>query len=379
MAADLKSARSIAALESHLAAESARWPLGARVAARLARSKRLLAERSGPTHLSVVVPLYAEQDRLRQPRDHPRGEGLLDRKIGQLQWLCGDLDGVSWELILVDDGCPQSSGSLAREALARRHPHVAARVLFVAEALQAKHPALNGLRSTDESRKGGAVQLGLWEAAASPAPGQVILYTDADLSTHLGQAGLLVDALRDPGTQIAAGSRRDPASIVVKEARRSARGRLFLYLWKQLVPRLAYVDDTQCGFKALRPKAVSSLLCDAQERGFAFDLELLMRCEHLFPGGIEPVPVAWIDSPAASTTTAADPYLGMLRSVVALSRTYFTRDLQAEAFASVVRSFDEATWQTAIDTIAPRLAAIPPSVDRIRPVVSPRALGLLSS
>ena len=92
------------------------------------------------------------------------------------------------------------------------------------------------LLSTDSSRKGGAIQLGVYEAAQRRRPGQVVVYTDADLSTHLGQAGLLVEALDRPSVELAAGSRRDPTSIVVKGASRSARGRLFIYLWKKLLP-----------------------------------------------------------------------------------------------------------------------------------------------
>ena len=46
------------------------------------------------------------------------------------------------------------------------------------------------------------------------------------------------------------GSRREEASIVVKKGVRNLRGKLFIYLWKRLIPNLNYVVDTQCGFKA---------------------------------------------------------------------------------------------------------------------------------
>lgn len=62
--------------------------------------------------------------------------------------------------------------------------------------------------------------------------------TDADLSTHLGPSGLLVDALDAKHIGIAAGSWQARESVVVQSSSRSARGRLFIYLWKKLLPEL---------------------------------------------------------------------------------------------------------------------------------------------
>jgi hypothetical protein len=191
-----------------------------------------------------------------------------------------------------------------------------------------------------------------------------VIYTDADLSTHLGQIGLLVDALAKPGSCIAAGSRRSRTSAVEKPAGRSARGRLFMYLWKKLLPELAYLDDTQCGFKAIRADAVPALLDKAEERGFAFDLELLLGAELSAHGSVVPVPIAWIDSEAGSTTTAQSPYLRMLQSAIALSRRVGRNRPVSEAFASAIESLDESAWQRAIDHHGPRLERLDPMFDR---------------
>ncbi|MCP3984272.1 MAG: hypothetical protein GY723_07775, partial [bacterium] len=43
---------------------------------------------------------------------------------------------------------------------------------------------------------------------------------------------------------------------------------------------------------------------EVEERGFAFDIELLTRIELRRPGAIAVVPTVWIDSEAESTTTA---------------------------------------------------------------------------
>ena len=366
-------------LDNRLQRQTESWPLGARIATRLAHSRKALQSLRKPVHLSVVIPLFSESRRLLSPTDHPLGEAWLSRKIAQLDWLFGNRKEHSWDMVLVDDGCPEGSGHLVRAELDEHHPKVRARVLFLEDALRRKHPALNGLKSAADSRKGGAVRLGLWEAARLKVPGQVVLYTDADLSTHLGQAGLLIQSLRKPGTLIAAGSRRSPSSIVVKDGYRQDRGRLFIYLWKQLVPQLAYLDDTQCGFKALRPEVIMDLVSRATEHGFATDFELLANCENRSPRSIDAVPIAWIDSPAASTTTAEDPYLSMLRSIEKLSRTCFFRTQEAEAFARMISSLTQAGWQTAVETVGPQLQNIPPAMDLSHKARLPLDLDFASS
>ena len=376
-ASAFKTSSALDQLEARLRDTEEQWPLGSRIAARLARSRLVLSSRREPVRLSVVIPVYGERERLLAPTEHPLGEEWLEHKFRQLEWLSRGLPEVSWDVTLVDDGCPQESGRLIADLLAQRYPETPAKVLFLEEALRARHPALEGLHDASDSRKGGAVQLGLWEAAKASGPASVILFSDADLSTHLGQAGLLVEGIRQPGKAIAAGSRRDNGSIAVKEASRDARGRLFIYLWKLLAPRLAYLQDTQCGFKAIHPKAIRRLLPSVRERGFAFDFELLALCESTWRASVQSVPIAWIDSPAASTTAERDPYLGMLRSFERISRSDLGRPAHAEPLARIIRSLTEATWAQAVETIAPRLRGIPPHLDSTVPRITARDLAIL--
>lgn len=83
-----------------------------------------------------------------------------------------------------------------------------------------------------------------------PDPRHILVYTDADLSTHLGQVGLLVRHLLRGRKVAAAGTRRHRRSTVIKEGHRDRRGRLFIYLWKGLLRPISFITDTQCGFKA---------------------------------------------------------------------------------------------------------------------------------
>ncbi len=342
-----------------------RWSIAARLVVKLARSKQAVQRRVGPLHLSVIVPLYKEHERMLRPESHPNGEAFIDRKIRQLDWLLASKPGAEWELCLVDDGCPFDSGRLAEAWLAERHPDANARVLFLEEAIRDGVAPVRDLGGVDESRKGGSIHLGLHDVTRVKRSGHVVVYTDADLSTHLGQTGLLIEAIDEPGTLMAAGSRRHPLSVVAKSAARSARGRLFIYLWKKLLPELAYLDDTQCGFKAMAGGTARRLVeRPLLERGFAFDIELLLRVEQNLGRAVADVPIAWIDSEAASTTTELEPYLPMLRSVSGLYRALCPPRDVSDRFADAIESMSEADWRHAVDELAPPLETVDTALDR---------------
>ena len=367
----------LTALEALIESSPENWPTGARVIVKLARSKAMIGRRRVPLRLNVVVPLFSEHQRIMRPFESPVGEAFLDRKIRELHWLSESSARVSWELTLVDDGCPHQSGRMAEEILACRHPEAPARVLYLDQAVKVQHPAVEGLRSSRESQKGGAVHFGLWEAAlkkSNVGGDYVVAFADADLSTHLGQLGLLVEALDTPWIRVATGTRRAATSAVVKSNRRSARGRLFIYLWKKLLPELAYLDDTQCGFKAMRAHQVHALIRSATERSFAFDLELLLHAELLSPRSVASVPIAWIDSEASSNTQEASAHLKMLQRVVRLSRRPNRRDAISEAYAQAIEGLDETSWRAAISSFGETLESMDPRLDNENTLVTPASL-----
>jgi hypothetical protein len=171
-----------------------------------------------------------------------------------------------------------------------------------------------------------------------------VVFTDADLSTHLGQLGNLIEPILRHGHDSAVGSRREPLSVVIKSGARNARGKLFIYLWKRLIPQLSPIIDTQCGFKAFRASVAEAIVRDTIEKRFAFDIELLLQTELARPGSIARVPIAWIDSEAASTTTELQPYLPMLQSIVLIAKRYLPRNEQATSFADLIESLDQESW-----------------------------------
>ncbi len=334
-------------LEESLLQRRDEVPLGVHLAAKLAKSRRLLEgiERTRetsdagapPLRVTVVFAMYREHERILPLQRCEHGEDFLVRKIKQLAWLFGDLPSFEWQLVAVDDGCPVGSGRAAQEILAQRAVSAPARVLFLENGIREGSPVTVDLSSTDDSRKGGSIQYGMWTAASEPGSSDhIIAFTDADLSTHLGQLGLLIDPILVGGSDAAIGSRREPQSVVVKGGARNERGKKFIALWKQMLPLLGDITDTQCGFKAWRADAVLEILPDLIEHQFAFDVELLIKTELRRSASITRVPIAWIDSEAASTTPEFDPYLGMLKSIAAMYRRYLPGDAIADEVADLV-------------------------------------------
>ncbi len=346
---------SLALLELELV-ERGDVPLVVHLAVKLARSRALVRKLVNPLHLSVVFAVYKEHNRIKHPAEHPHGEDFLRRKVAQLEWLCEESPGLTWDMTVVDDGCPEESGARAAEIVEAEGLSGRVRVLWLQEALEQRLPVSAPMESTSASQKGGSIEYGMWAASRKPREGQIILFTDADLSTHLGQAGLLVEEIVHGGADAAIGSRREPSSVVIKKGTRNTRGKLFIYLWKRLIPELNHVIDTQCGFKAFRAETVRVIIEQTIEKGFAFDIELLLKTEMARAHSIAKVPIAWIDSEAASTTTDLEPYLPMLRSICAISRHYLPRRVDAEPFARLIESLDDSGWQCLVQSIPEDIA-----------------------
>ena len=358
----------LAALERDLI-EQQDVPLSVNLAIKLARSRTIVRALDGPLHVSVVFAMYKEHTRLVRPEEHPHGEDFLARKIEQLGWLFADHPDLTWELIAVDDGCPESSGSLARRILAERFADAPARVLFLEEAIAQGVTVTRPMTATAESQKGGSVVYGMAEAVAQEHARHVVVFTDADLSTHLGQVGLLIDGMVNQGADAAIGSRREPTSVVIKQGHRNTRGKLFIYLWKGLIAPLSAVVDTQCGFKAFTAEVLRDILPDLIEKRFAFDIELLLRTELRRAGSIVKVPVAWIDSEAASTTTSLQPYLPMLQKVAAMYRHYLPTEPGAAVLADFLDGLTPAQWLYLSEHVPEAIAQRDPAeFDRFREV-----------
>ncbi len=323
---------------------------------KIAKSKLLTRTIREPLLISVVFAVFKEHNRIQKNNKHPHGEDFLLRKIRQLEWLFDSQPFITWELIIVDDGCPEGSGKIAQQIIDKNGLNDKVRVLFLADGIEQGYPVVKSMNSTNDSQKGGSIAYGMWKAVQQKKiKNQIVTYTDADLSTHLGQLMLLVSPLLHQDKLAAIGSRREPNSVVIKKGVRNNRGKLFIYLWKRLIPNLGDIVDTQCGFKAFKAEIIPYLIDDLIEKKFAFDIELLLKTELYKNGAISNIPIAWIDSEEASTTTDLHPYLPMLKSIAMMNRRYFNKKGQINEFATFIESLTVEGFNKIMDNIPPEI------------------------
>lgn len=240
--------------------------------------------------LSVVIPAYNEEGRI----------------AGSLEKILAHLAGKPFasEIIVVDDGSRDGTARAAREVLEGRIVH---RVV----------------RRDSNIGKGASVKEGVLSAS-----GEVVLVTDADLSTPIEELDKFL-AVLEGGEDVAVGSRALPDSdIRVRQSRlRQTMGRFFNLLVRLFV--LGGYRDTQCGFKAFRREAARDLFSRLETAGFAFDVEILVLCRKR-GYGVREVPVVWLDS-RPSRVRLLRGSLGMLKELWRIRRSHGRRRVDERA------------------------------------------------
>jgi dolichyl-phosphate beta-glucosyltransferase len=226
---------------------------------------------SMPPELTIVVPAYNEAARL----------GLSLSRI--LEYLNQNFG--SSELIVVDDGSTDDTAAVAERAVANSGA-VSTRVI----------------RYGQNRGKGYAVRVGLLAAAAD-----VVLFSDADLSTPITETPKLVDPIRSGEFDVTFGSRALDRSLigVHQPWRREQGGRLF-----NLIVRAATglpFWDTQCGFKAFRMNVCRPLIESIQIDRFGFDVELIYLA-HLAGLRLSEIPVRWNNDAASKVSVVRDSF-----------------------------------------------------------------------
>jgi dolichyl-phosphate beta-glucosyltransferase len=206
--------------------------------------------------LSVVIPVYKEH-------------GRLVESLQKVTAFIASTPDLAAEAIFVDDGSADNTAEIIREHLAKRSDLPMRLVSYKVNR-----------------GKGYAVKAGVLEAG-----GDLILMSDADLSTPLGDWLKLKTAL-DEGADIACGSRAVHGAHIGKPPpfHRRVLSRLF-----NLLVRAAGVHgirDTQCGFKLFRADAARKIFDLLQTDRFAFDVEVIALARDLRYQVAE-VPVNW--------------------------------------------------------------------------------------
>jgi glycosyltransferase involved in cell wall biosynthesis len=203
--------------------------------------------------LSIVIPAYNEEERIAATVEEAA------------RYLAGR--GGEGEVILADDGSTDATVERARSAACHG---IDVRILPV-----------------EKNRgKGDAVRRGVLAAA-----GDVVLFTDADLSTPLAEFDRFQPAM-EAGHPVVIGSRKlEPARVVRRQPWfRQYMGRVFSWLARRLLN--PHVADFTCGFKAFRREVVPVLFEPLTLAGWAFDAELL-HVAHRRGVPVLELPVAW--------------------------------------------------------------------------------------
>ncbi len=332
---------------SSLKGESEYIPV--QLATKMAYSKKLINCIRTETKLTIVIPMYNEVPRLLVrgeigPQSHPNGENLIVEKSKQLEWVLGGNDNVSYDVILVDDQCPNKSGELAQQIISRNGIPQFETVLLQDLIIdsdsygQFVRSSVNGLDTTKNSKKSGAAIAGLAYALEKRDSGIMIL-TDADLSTHLGQLGILIDPIVAGISGTSTGDRRGPTSVVERGRGRSYRRKLLMSLREAIFPDV-FPLDTQCGFKAFSRPSLEKIVQDPfLARDFSFDLEVIARDYYLNQQTTLPVGIVWLDSPEESTMDGS-VYLDMLATLLKLSNRFTSpeeRSLRTSALSAISR------------------------------------------
>jgi dolichyl-phosphate beta-glucosyltransferase len=203
--------------------------------------------------VSIVIPAYNESARI---------GGALDavlRCIRERDWHA--------EVVVVNDGSTDNTVEVVREYAAKN-----------AEVRLLQNPKNRG--------KGYSVRHGVLQSV-----GEIVMFTDADLSAPIEEAERLFAALRQ-GADIAIGSRwLDRSRQTLKQPfYRQFFGRCFNAITR-LIMGLPFAD-TQCGFKAFHRSVAQTIFQLQRIERWGFDPELLFIA--LKRGyKIQEVPVTW--------------------------------------------------------------------------------------
>jgi dolichyl-phosphate beta-glucosyltransferase len=205
-----------------------------------------------PTY-SIVLPAYNESERI----------AATIEKI----FAFATQRGWQAEIIVVNDGSSDDTAEVVRRSAATR-------------------PGVRLLQNPGNRGKGYSVRHGMLQAQ-----GEILLFSDADLSSPIAEAEKLFAAIAG-GADVAIGSRWLKTELQLRRQPlfRRIYGRIF-NLALRLVLGLQF-KDTQCGFKAFNRRAAHVLFPLQKIERWGFDPELLYLAERLHLR-VEEIPVAW--------------------------------------------------------------------------------------
>jgi glycosyltransferase involved in cell wall biosynthesis len=238
-------------------------------------------------YLSIVIPAYNEAMR-------------VGKTLAEVQKYAATKP-FETEFVLVDDGSSDCTLELFKK-------------------FQSLWPGTHVLCNNVNRGKGFSVRRGVLESR-----GEVILFTDADLSAPIEEADKLLASFESGAVDAAIGSRAiDRTLIGVHQPwRREYAGRFFNLLVR-LFTGLKF-HDTQCGLKLFRRETTRRAFELQRVDRFGFDPEVLFLIQR-FGGKIVEIPVRWNDNPATKVHFLRDSALMFLDLIVLRWRAWTGRN-----------------------------------------------------
>lgn len=227
---------------------------------------------------SIIIPAYNEALRL------PATLRAVLHCVREKGWRA--------EVIVVNDGSTDGTADFVRET-------------------SKTAPELRLLENPGNRGKGYSVRHGILDAS-----GEIVLFTDSDLSSPIEEAVRLFDAIR-AGADVAIGSRwlgGRSSQTQPQPLYRQVFGRCFNAVTR-LIMRLPFAD-TQCGFKAFTREAAQTIFPRQTIERWGFDPEILLIA--LKQGySVKEVSVSWGHDERSRMSYLRDGFQ-MLRELVSI-------------------------------------------------------------
>jgi len=217
---------------------------------------------------SIIIPAYNESQRI---------TSSLDKIIAYIRdqhWMA--------EVVVVNDGSRDNTAEIVRE-------------------YGRLNPAVRLIENPGNRGKGYSVRNGM-----THAQGDILLFSDADLSSPIYEATKLISALQD-GADVAMGSRWLRADLQTERQPfyRQLFGRVYNLLLRIFLG--LKFKDTQCGFKAFTRRAAETVFGRQRIERWGFDPELLFLSKK-FGFKIVEVPVGWAHDDRSKINPVVDGF-----------------------------------------------------------------------
>lgn len=209
------------------------------------------------TDVSIVIPAFNEARKI--ARDVEEAALFFER------------EGLSGEVIVVDDGSTDGTAAAARDA--KIPPSV----------------PFETIRLERNMGKGFALKTGVLASS-----GGVVIFADSGTCVPYGDSLPWIRRIRDGELEVAMASRRLKQSVIRRDRplKRKIMGRAFHLAAIAIAGLPRRITDSQCGFKVYAGEVARGLYAGLETPGFLFELEIILKALR-FGYRVEEFPMTW--------------------------------------------------------------------------------------